>query len=278
MGDAVKALRVAILGCGYVGSALGRTLVDAGHSCVGTTTTPARQDAIRRLGLQPMVVRISDTSGVRAVIQRCDAVYWTIGAGRRREAYREVYLDGVASLIEAIGETNVSTVVYTSSTRVYGQDDGSWVNESSPTQPTSEAGKILIQSERRLLDGLSAMGRGVAVLRLSGIYGPGRDPTARIVQQAGCVRNDGNQYVNLVHLDDIVSTMSLLLASSHSGVFNLSDDEPTTRRAYYDRCLVAAGLKPIQWTDEDDDATRGKRVDNTLIKRTLGVTLEHPTH
>jgi len=278
MGESVKALRIAVLGCGYVGSALTQALVNAGHSCIGTTTTPARQGAIGRLGAQSIVVRISDTSDVHAAIQSCDAVVWTIGAGRRRAAYREIYLDGVASLIEAIGKTDVTQVVYTSSTRVYGQDDGSWVDESSSTKPTSEAGMILIQSEQRLRDGLVAAGLRTVALRLSGIYGVGRDPMVRIAQRTGSQRDDGNQYVNLVHLDDIVTIISSMLVGGHDGIFNVSDDEPTMRRVYYDRRLVAAGLKPIQWSDADDSVVRGKRVDNALVKRTLGLTLEHPTH
>ena len=118
----------------------------------------------------------------------------------------------------------------------------------------------------------------VTILRLGGIYGPGRDPADRFKNLAGRKRSDGGRYLNMIHRRDAVSAMIALLDRPHGGVLNLTDDQPTTRSQYYDRLAAAAGAQPIQWIVPDGPPKLGKRVRNDLIKRVLGLTLEHPTH
>lgn len=272
----MTASRVAVLGCGYVGSALVRRLAHAGHDCVATTTTPERVDAIRRLGAKPTVIRLAETRRLHALLCDREVVVLTAGAGGAKRSYREVYLDGARSVLRASAETPVGRIVYTSSTGVYGQNDGGWVDETSTTEPSSERGRILVAAERCLLQGAPAMGMTAAVLRLSGIYGPGRDPAERARAQAGRDRSDGDVYVNLIHLDDVVAAIATLVNASFHGVLNLTDDRPATRRERCDPLIAAAGLAPIRWTSESPPTARGKRVRNDLIKRALGLRLIHP--
>ena len=100
----------------------------------------------------------------------------------------------------------------------------------------------------------------------------------RIKSCAGKERSDGDAYLNLIHLDDIVAALTALLAARHHGVLNLSDDRPLPRREFYDRIIAEAGLPATQWISAGSPPQRGKRVRNDLIKRTLGLTLEHPMH
>ena len=116
------------------------------------------------------------------------------------------------------------------------------------------------------------------VVRLSGIYGPGRDPAKRIRSLAGTELTGGDVYVNMVHLDDIIAALEALLDLPHHGVLNLSDDCPTTRREFYDRTIAEGGLEPIRWLPGPAPPNLGKRVRNDLIKRTLTLVLRHPTH
>lgn len=275
---------VLIIGCGYVGAALGKALVEAGHEVVGTTTTPERLGELQRLGMKSERVEIHDVDRLHALMAHCRAVYLTIAPRQRGQDYRDVYLTGVRNLVAAAEGTPVTRLIYTSSTRVYGQDDGSWVDESSPTEPRDENGRILLEAERALLDGASrlrsATGGDVyaTVGRLSGIYGPGRDVSVRVRGLAGTQRSDGDVYVNLVHRDDIVKSLCHLLDVHHHGVLNLSDDRPTLRREMYDRILAEAGLPPIVWRTEGQTSSRGKRVSNAKIKSLLDLTLRHPTH
>ncbi|HEY3242864.1 MAG TPA: SDR family oxidoreductase [Phycisphaerae bacterium] len=273
----IPANTVAIVGCGYVGTALGAEWVRRGRDVLGTTTTPARLAELQSLGIRPALVEIADCQRLHTLLADRDAVYLTVARGKQQRGYEAVYLAGVPNLSRAVDGTPVQRVIYTSSTSVYGQNDGSWVDETSPTNPTNENGRILLATERELLDGAQRAGASAVVLRLSGIYGPGRDPAGRLERVAGQERSDGQTYVNLIHRDDIVEVMVRLLDSDFSGVMCLNNDRPILRCELYDPLLAAAGLPPIRWRG-DDQNPRGKRVRNDLMKRTLGLTLAHPEY
>lgn len=211
-----------------------------------------------------------------------DAVFLTIAPKARGADYRDVYLAGAGNLLAALAGTSVRRVVYTSSTRVYGQKDGSWVDESGPTDPGDQNGRALLETERTLLDGVAELGGRCAitatVVRLAGIYGSGRDAVSRIRAAAGTQRGDGDAYVNMIHVEDVVAALIGLLDSEYGGVLNLADDRPEPRRTYYDRVLAREGLPPIQWTSPRTSAGFGKRIRNDAIKRAIGLVLQHPTH
>ncbi len=272
--------RVVIIGCGYVGSALGRRLVVDGYDVVGTTTSSQRVATIRALGITPAVLDTADVGRLRRVLQDRDAAVVCVAPRADRRDYRVTYLQTARNLIEAARLTAVSRFIYTGSTRVYPQNDGEWVDESSPTQPTDENACILLETERVLLDGVISVGvdrpATAVVLRLGGIYGPGRGTLDSIFRSAGTQRGDGDLYMNRIHVDDIVTALSALLRSEFQGVLNLCDDHPQTRRSFYDAALAAADLSPIDWVSFSDRKNRGKRVRNDLIKRTLGLVLRHP--
>ncbi len=269
--------KVLIIGCGYVGTALAERLVTAGSACVGTTTTPARLNEIKSTGARAEILDIGDRSALRAILSDCETVVLSIAPKSRDADYRDVYLAAANHLMAAVADSPVRHVVYTSSTRVYAQDDGQWVDEDSSTEPTSEAGRVLLDTERCLLDAGSSSEINVSVVRLGGIYGPGRDPSARILRLAGSSCSGGSAYVNLIHRDDIVEALHRLIQSEHHGPLNLCDDTPTTRRDYYDRVIAAASVAPIEWEAEESDE-RGKRVSNARIKELLDLTLRHPAH
>lgn len=271
---------IAIIGCGYVGSALASALIDAGHDVVATTTSTGRIAELQSLGARAELLDVTDVDGLTAVLADRQAVYLTIAPKGRGAEYREVYLAAAQHLAVAVARTRVRRVIYTSSTRVYGQDDGSWVDESSPTQPRDKRGAILLDTENTLLGLGSANGDRVtvSVVRLAGIYGPGREPAARARALAGTRQPGGEAYVNLIHRDDIVSALVALLDRRHHGVLNLSDDAPELRRTLYDRVVAQSGLSAIVWIDDSPSRRRGKRVGNDRIKRLLDWKLAHPTH
>ncbi len=264
--------RVAIVGCGYVGAALARELCAHGHDVLATTTSPARVDELRSLGALPAVVELADIGKLHALLSTRTHVYLTVAPGGAERDYRGVYLEGVQNLLRACAGTSVRRVVYTSSTSVYGQDDGSWVEESSATEPARENGRILLAAERALLDGAAPLGITATILRLSGIYGPGRDPAERAVRSAGQTRDDGDVYVNLIHRDDVVAALVRLLDLEYDGILNLSDGRPILRREIYDRIIRARRLPSIQWIDQAAGGARGKRVCADLAGRVLGFT------
>ncbi len=273
---------VVILGCGTLGTALGARLSAGGgpggaRRVIGTTTSPGRVEELRAAGIVPEILELPDPEALACILGGAGAVFLTVAAGRDR-SYRDVYLGGARALAEALPGSPVESVVFTSSTAVYGQDDGGWVDESSPTEPRTENGRILLEAERALQEGARSSGVTATVLRLSGLHGPDRGPQRVAPRFSGTTRTGGDSYLNLVHQDDVVEALLLLLERPYDGVLCLSDDHPTTRREYYDRILAELGLPPIRWEPHEGAGGRGRRVRNARIKRELGLELRHPCH
>ena len=238
---------------------------------IGTTTTPDRCASIEASGVRAAVVSLGEGDRLRDVLADRDLVYLTV-APRRRDVgdYRAVYERGMAELLRAAHDTPVRRIVYTSSTRVYGQDDGSWVDERSATEPRDERGRILLAAEQKLQERAEVGGArfDAAIVRLGGIHGPERSLSDRIRATAGSRRADGEAFVNLIHRDDIVEVLYRLGDSGFTGVLNLTDGRPAPRRNLYDRELAAAGLAPIRW-ENAPSLSRGKRVRSDRVRREL---------
>jgi nucleoside-diphosphate-sugar epimerase len=264
-------MRVIILGCGYVGSALGSALLARGHRVLGTTTRDEGCAALAARGIESVILQLSQRDRLRAALSACDAAVIMVAPAHSRAAYEEVYLQGVRHVLEAVCETSVRHILYTSSTSVYGQSDGSWVDEASPTQPAAQNGRILVQAERELAAGAARTGVAAAIVRLAGIVGPGRGPGNRVAQWAGRERDDPETYVNLIHRDDIVSACLALIDRQFAGTLNLSDGRPIQRREYYNRLIAAAGLHPIRWVTPAEGRNFGKRVSNRRLVALLGL-------
>lgn len=255
-------VRIAVIGCGYIGGALAHALSQRGYDVIGTTTTPARVDQINALGARAAVLTLQDEAALVNVLHDCSAVVMTVAPARDDAGHREVYLEGMRHLLHVLPHTPVQHVLYTSSTSVYGQRDGNWVDEDSPTEPFAENGRILLQAERELLDYAARGGLTATLLRLAGIIGPGRGPAKRIPAWAGRSRTDGGGFVNLVHRDDIVTLCLRAIESTVAGIFNVSDGHPVRRADYYDRVIAALGLAPIRWDNSGGDRDLGKKISN----------------
>lgn len=205
--------RVLIAGCGYVGSRLAELLVEEGRTVYGLKRDPSTLPD----GVEPVAADVSEPATLRDVPARLDGVVYAVSpAGRSEAAYRAAYVDGLRNVLHAVtaAGTQSPRMVLVSSTGVYGQEDGRWVDEETDPEPADATGRILLEGE-----GVArgAAGRGV-VLRLGGIYGPGRTRTVqRVVSgEAGCPGED--RYGNRIHRDDAASAARHLL--------NLEDPDP----------------------------------------------------
>lgn len=277
MSRALSIQRIAVIGCGYIGSALAKHWADSGLDVVATTTSTDRFAEIQALGAAPRRFVADQTDELKEILSDRDAVVLTVAAGRKQGDYRAVYLQSARSLAGVIADTPVKRIIYTSSTSVYHQNDGQWVDENAPTEPATEKGQILLDTERVLLDIHNRNSTcHVSVVRLAGIYGPGRDIRAFASRAAGSTRTDGEAYLNLIHRDDVVSALARLLPIPHTGVLNLSDGSPTPRREFYDRLLGEMDIQPIQWTVPDSPSL-GKRVSSEAIKTFLHWSPVHST-
>ena len=164
--------------------------------------------------------------------------------------------------------------VFTSSTSVYAQQTGEWVNEESAAEPKHETGKILREAEK-----LVRQNHGT-VARLAGIYGPGRSALLRkFLSGEARIDGDGSRFLNQVHRDDIANALFFLATLPNEGIFNVTDDEPITQAAAYG-WLAAKLARPFPpATEEKIPRKRGasnKRVSNEKL-RALGWTPRFPT-
>jgi nucleoside-diphosphate-sugar epimerase len=273
-----------IIGCGYLGGRVGGMLKRAGERVLGTVRSEARAAQIASLGIEPIIADVLSPGSLRG-LPTADRVFYCVGFDRAAGAsMRAVYADGLTNVLNNLppGETRV---VYASSTGVYGQTEGEWVDEATPPAPRTESGRLCLEAEGRLVDWAKRGGRQeVAVrLRFAGLYGPSRVVRRRLIEEGEPIPGDPEKLLNLVHVDDAASlaVAALSVAAPHP-VYVVSDDRPVTRLEYYSLVASLLGAPTPAFVaaesgsvDEGRDAT-SKRVMNRRMKESLGVALAYP--
>ncbi len=277
-------MRVLIIGCGYVGTALGERLVRGGHSVFGLRRSNDGAADLSAAGIHPLTGDVTRPADMAALPDSLDWVVNTVSSSRGGATeYRDVYLEGTRSLIAALSSRGIQRYAYTSSTSVYGQTDGGWVDESAPATPAGETGRLLVETEQ-LLQSSAQNGRLPAViLRVAGIYGPGRGHLFhQYVRGEARLSGDGSRWLNMIHRDDVASALHVALESGHPGeTYNATDDEPISQLDFF-RWLdsqLQRGIPPA--ADEIERAIRKrgvthKRVTNQKL-RALGWRPAFPT-
>src|SRR5882762_6861021 len=163
-------VRVLIVGCGYVGQAVGQLLSTAGHEVFGLRRTGSGRRDAERPNIVPLTADITRPEDLRNLPLPFDWVVNTVSSMRGgKDEYRAVYMEGTRNLIAWLKSTPLQKYVYTSSTSVYGQTDGSIVNEQGPTEPASETGRILLEAESLLLKAGRTENFPAVILRVAGI-------------------------------------------------------------------------------------------------------------
>jgi nucleoside-diphosphate-sugar epimerase len=243
--------RILIAGCGYVGEAAANLFHERGWEVEGWTASAASAGELAKRPYPVRAVDLADRAAVSANAQEFDVVLQCASSrGGDAEDYRRLYLEGARNLIAAFPS---ATLVFTSSTSVYAQKDGSVVDESSPAEPSHDKGRILREAEKLVLSN-----RGI-VARLGGIYGPGRSFFLSKFLSGEAVIEPDDRFINQVHRDDIVSALLLLAdrrAECAGEVYNLVDDHPITPREAY-TWLSSELKRPLP--PEGNPAARRKR-------------------
>ena len=284
-------MRVLIIGCGYVGVPLGAELVRLGHEVFGLRRSPAAESELKAAGIQLLTGDVTRPESLAKLPRDFDWVVNCVAAGGNAENYREVYLQGTRNLIDWLSPNPTKKFVYTSSTSVYAQNDGSQVKESSPTEPLAETSKILVETEKVLLEA-SLGARGLpphpkfpaVILRVAGIYGPDRGHWFKqFMSDAAHLEGDGSRCLNMIHRDDLVGCIIAALKNGRAGeIYNAADDEPVSQLHFF-QWLAQAVDKPLPPSEpENHDAVRrrgvtNKRVSNRKLKMELGHQFKYPT-
>jgi nucleoside-diphosphate-sugar epimerase len=278
-------MRALIVGCGYVGMPLGVELARQGHEVHGLRRSPGAEAEFKSAGIKPLTADITQAEQLAGLPGAYDWVVNCVSAsGGGAPEYREVYLQGTRNLIAWLGATPPRKFVYASSTSVYGQSDGSLVEETSPTEPAADTAKILVETEKVLLEAVREKKFPAVILRLAGIYGPDRGYWFKqYLRNEARIEGTGERFLNMIHREDVVGAILTALKSGLPGeVFNAVDDEPVTQLHFFQWLSGLLGKELPPSTPEDPEAARkrgttNKRVSNRRLKRELGYQFKHPT-
>lgn len=279
-------MRVLVVGCGYVGLPLALEFARLGHTVFGLRRSTGSQEILRQAGVTPLVADITQPASLAKLPRDFDWVVNCVASGGGGvDEYRSLYLEGMRNLIEWLvpGSAGAPRIVYTSSTGVYGQNDGSLVDESSPTQPASETARVLVETEQVLLAAGREKNFPAMVLRAAGIYGPERGYLLKqFLRGEARIEGAGARTLNMIHRDDLILAIIAALERGRGGeIYNVTDDEPVSQVEFY-RWLAAKLNQPLPPTIPEDAAAprkRGltnKRISNRKLKAELGFDFTYP--
>ena len=268
--------RVAIIGCGYVGSAVARHWQAQGLTVLATTTRTERVTELGAIAHQVAVVRGDEADRLQALLQDYATVLLCVGS-KGKASYAATYLHTAQTLAAVLPQTPVKQLIYTSTCSVYGQHQGAWVTEATPVAPTTDNGKVIAQTEQTLLN-MATAHREVCILRLGGIYGPGRTLARIYGRMAGTTRpGKGQEYSNWIHLDDIVGAIDWARQTQLSGLYNVVQDEIPTVQELVSRVCHQHQLTPVTWDASQPSSRKyNVRASNDKLKHT-GYTFKHPS-
>jgi nucleoside-diphosphate-sugar epimerase len=242
-------MRVAILGCGYVGCALASHLAANGHDPIGVRRSADGLAAVEDAGVQAVQADITDADALDAVPDVDALVFAASSGGRGADAAWDVYVEGLQTVIDHFGgrSTPPERLVYTSSTGVYGDHGGDWVDETTALSPTTEKTEALATAERVAHERSAALGMDGLVARFAGLYGPDRYRLDRYLD--GPVTEG---YLNMVHRDDAAGAVAHLLTHPAPPATTLVvDDEPVSKWAFADWLADECGTeRPAKRTVE----------------------------
>jgi nucleoside-diphosphate-sugar epimerase len=270
-----------IVGCGYLGQRVAKLWLGDGHTVAGVVHSQSSAEALAAANIHPIIADVARPESLRD-LPAAETLLYCVGYNPNSNSSRwALYVDGLQNVLDAVSP-DVRRVIFISSTGVYAERNGGWVDEDSLCDPTSESGRALLAGEKVLTEHpLSS--RGI-VLRLAGIYGPGRLPRKAEVASGEPLAVPTGQHVNLIHVDDAAA--AVLAAEEHAQpprTYVVADGNPADRREYLAELARQLGLPPPTFRDpfQGEAVTRrggDKRVSNRRMLEELQVKLRYPTY
>lgn len=267
------------IGHGYSAQALARRLLPRGWRIIGTTRSEDKAPALRASGVETLVFPAGNNhSALSEALDEATHLLVSVAPGADGDPVLQ-------ALRERLAAADLRWVGYLSTTGVYGDHGGDWVDETTPLTPGTRRGRWRVQAEK---DWSAIEGLPLHIFRLAGIYGPGRGPFAKV--RNGTARRiiKPGQVFSRIHVDDIAQTLAASIARPDPGaVYNLCDDDPAPPQEViaHAAALLGLPLPPAQDFDQVEMTplarsfySENKRVRNDRIKRDLGVDLLYPTY
>lgn len=268
-----------IFGHGYSAEALVRRL-GAGWTVIGTTRRADKAERLRSKGVEALVWPGTD---LRPAIARATHLLLSIAPGAEGDPVAAAYGDEIAR-----AAPHLAWVGYLSTTGVYGDHGGGWVDEETQIAPSTERGRMRVAAERQWQEIAARSGLPLHIFRLAGIYGPGRGPFEKV--RDGTARRiiRENQYFSRIHVDDIAGVLAASIARPKPGaIYNVADDDPSPPEDVLAEAARLLGLPlPPEVPFAEAEMTpmarsfyaESKRVRNDRIKQDLGVALRYPDY
>jgi nucleoside-diphosphate-sugar epimerase len=272
---------IAVLGCGYVGGALADHWQEQGHFVTGTTTSRERVPALSKTLSKAVLAKGADFLAMQSLLQDQSTLVVSIAPTGFQAVdaatYETTYVSTTQNLVKVLSQApNVTQVIYLSSCSVYGDRQGEWVDESSQIVPIEQRSQVIYESERIILQAANDQQK-VCVLRLGGIYGPGRELVSMFGGLAGMTMpGKGDQFINWVHRDDIIGAIEFARLNELQGIYNLVDDSRLTVKEQVSRVCARYDLPQVEWDASQLSLQRKSvQVSNHKLKA-AGYELIHP--
>lgn len=275
--------RLLVFGAGYVGGTVARVARAAGLEVAALTRNSMSAHALAAVGVQVVVADLADHGWHARMPEDADFVLDAVGSGGGGiEGYRRSYLEGARSLVAwAAAVPGRAHLIYTSSTSVYAQGGGARVDEETPADPVEEGGRLILESERVL----RAWRGPWTILRLAGIYGPGRHLLLDQLRAGATeLAGRGDHRLNLVHRDDVIGALVAAWRSperSTGQVYTVADGRPEAKAAVAGWVASRLGRQPPEFLAEGAGLRRRQVPDRVIvsdrIQRELGWRPRHPS-
>ncbi len=272
-----------IVGCGDVGRRVARLAAQRGEALLCVVRSGDSAAACATDGLTAMAVDLDHAAPAASDLAAHGDIFYLAPpppAGAH---------DGrMQRFLGALPTASAQRIVYISTTGVYGDCGGAWVDETWPTNAQVDRARRRLDAERQLLAWRDAGHGEVIILRVAGIYGPGKLPLARLRQQVPMVGEDDAPWTNRIHIDDLVAVCAAAMARGRDGeAYNVSDGNPGNMRDYFDRVADLFGLPRaplISLSEAQETLSPGmlsylgesRRLDNGKMRRELGIELRYP--
>jgi nucleoside-diphosphate-sugar epimerase len=271
-----------IFGCGYLGRRVAERWRDAGEEVFVVTRDGDHARGFAKDGFKPVIADVVRPHSL-VHLPAAETVLYAVGHDRKAgRSIHEVFVGGLKSVLAAL-PSGIGKVIYVSSTGVYAQSSGEWVDEDSPCEPKRNGALACLAAERALA--AHALGKRGIVLRMAGLYGPGRILNAAEIRLNQPIAAPQDGFLNLIHVDDAASVV--LAAAQRAATprtYVVADGHPVERQTYYQELARLLHAPEPKFTAPPDDspasvrATSSKRVRNVRMLAELGVTLKYSSY
>jgi nucleoside-diphosphate-sugar epimerase len=272
-----------IIGCGYLGERVARKWREAGHSVAVVTRSDGRADVLRQQGYEAIVADVTRPESL-VKLPVAESVLFAVGFDRAgNDTIHNVYAGGMQNVLNALS-ADTGRLIYISTTGVYGPADGGWVDEATPPDPRREGGRASLAAEESIA--AHPLGQRSVILRLAGIYGPGRVPFIRELRAGEPIPARTSGWLNLIHVEDAAAVVVAAAEVPLSGrsVYCVSDGVPVERGEFYSEVARQIGTPPPRFVEPDPNSPRtaraegNRRISNARMLADLRVTLAFPDY